>query len=89
MRRLYKVVGINTKKDVKKGKIYLYGNIELRFHQNAQKKDDVKMESGGYKNNEAPHQGIVLSHNQFKAFVEGIDFEFNILGEIKKKEHHA
>ena len=89
VRRLYKVVGINTKKDVKKGKTYLYGNIELRFHQNAQKKDDVKMESGGYKNNEAPHQGIVLSHNQFKALVEGIDFEFNILGEIKKKEHHA
>ena len=89
VRRLYKVVGINTKRDVKKGKTYLYGNIELRFHQNAQKKDDVKMESGGYKNNEAPHQGIVLSHNQFKALVEGIDFEFNILGEIKKKEHHA
>jgi putative uncharacterized protein (fragment) len=89
VRRLYKVVGINTKRDVKKGKTYLYGNIELRFHQNAQKKDDVKMESGGYKNNEAPHQGIVLSHNQFKALVEGVDFEFNILGEIKKKEHHA
>lgn len=89
VRRLYKVVGINTKRDVKKGKTYLYGNIELRFHQNAQKKDDVKMESGGYKNNEAPHQGIVLSHNQFKALVEDIDFEFNILGEIKKKEHHA
>ncbi|EEX52966.1 hypothetical protein HMPREF6745_1563, partial [Prevotella sp. oral taxon 472 str. F0295] len=89
VRRLYKVTGINTKKDVKNGKTYLYGNIELRFHQNAQKKDDVKMQSGVYKNNEVLRQGIVLSHKQFKALVEGVDFEFNVLGEIKKKERHA
>ena len=74
VRRLYKVTGINTKKDVKNGKTYLYGNIELRFHQNAQKKDDVKMQNGVYKNNEVLRQGIVLSHKQFKALVEGVDF---------------
>ena len=89
VRRLYKVVGISTKRVKTGGKLYSYGEVKLCFHQNAQKDDDVKNVSGEYKNNEEQHQGITLLHTQFKALVEGVDFEFNILGEIKKKERHA
>ena len=66
-----------------------YGVIILRNHQNAQQAKDVKYKNGKYLEHEELRQGIRILHTQFKALVEDIDFEFNILGEIKKKEHHA
>lgn len=66
-----------------------YGVLSLRHHQDAQQAKDVKFKNGKYQQNEALRQGITLLHTQFKALVEGIDFEFNILGEIKRKTAHA
>ena len=66
-----------------------YGVITLRNHQNAQQAKDVKYKNGKYRENEELRQGITLLHTQFKALVEGTDFEFNIIGEIIKKGSHA
>ena len=79
--RLYEIVGIG-----------LDGNalmIDLRFHQEARRSSDLDRKKGAYKENETLRPCIRLRHTQFKALVEGVDFEFNILGEIKKKDRHA
>ena len=79
--RLYEIVGIG-----------LDGNalmIDLRFHQEARRSSDLDRKKGAYKENETLRPCIRLRHTQFKALVDGVDFEFNILGEIKKKERHA
>ena len=83
--RLYKVVGVSSMTITGND----YGVIILRNHQNAQQAKDVKYKNGKYLEHEELRQGIRILHTQFKALVEDIDFEFNILGEIKKKEHHA
>ena len=83
--RLYKVVGVSSMTITGND----YGVITLRNHQNAQQAKDVKYKNGKYLESEELRQGIRLLHTQFKALVEVVDFEFNILGEIKKKEHHA
>ncbi len=85
VRRLYKVVGFSSMTITGND----YGVLSLRHHQDAQQAKDVKFKNGKYQQNEALRQGITLLHTQFKALVEGIDFEFNILGEIKRKTAHA
>ncbi|MFC2517506.1 MAG: CRISPR-associated protein Csn1, partial [Prevotella sp.] len=81
VKRLYKVVGLSIDGS--------YIMIDLRYNQEARQAKDVKPKKGAYMENEQFRPCIRLRHTQFKALVEGIDFEFNILGEIKKKEHHA
>ena len=81
VKRLYKVVGLSID-----GSCIM---IDLRHNQEARQAKDVKPKKGAYMENEQFRPCIRLRHTQFKALVEGIDFELNILGEIKKKEHHA
>jgi len=83
--RLYKIVGFSSMTITGND----YGVITLRNHQNAQQAKDVKYKNGKYRENEELRQGITLLHTQFKALVEGTDFEFNIIGEIIKKGSHA
>ena len=63
--------------------------IDLKHHQEARQAKDIKPKKGAYTENETLRPCIRLRHTQFKALVEGVDFEFNVLGEIKKKERHA
>lgn len=79
-KRLYKVTGLSIM--VQK---YQYGVISLVHHQDARASSDIKLINGAYKNDEDFRSGIRLLHTQFKAFVQGIDFEINDLGEIRQK----
>ena len=77
-KRLYKITGLN-KHSVS------YARIVLRYHQEARKEEDIKEDSGSYKNGEDYRAAIVMLHTQFHALVEGEDFEINALGEITLK----
>jgi len=77
---LYKVTGlsilvVSTNK---------YGRIYMVHHQDARPSSDIKYVNGAFKNNEEFRAGLMLLHTQFKALVQGVDFEINDLGEIKR-----
>lgn len=79
-KRLYKVTGlsilvVSTNK---------YGRIYMVHHQDARPSSDIKYVNGAFKNNEEFRAGLMLLHTQFKALVQGVDFEINDLGEIKR-----
>ena len=80
-KRLYKVTGMSSM--VIQGK-YDFGTIEMVHHQNAKPSSEIKKENGEYKSNEEFRPGIKMLHTQFKALVQGIDFEINDLGEIRR-----
>ena len=81
VKRLYKIIGLGVD-----GSAIM---IDLKHHQEARQAKDIKPKKGAYTENETLRPCIRLRHTQFKALVEGVDFEFNVLGEIKKKERHA
>ena len=60
------------------------GRIYMMHHQEAREKKDLEEKSGLFKENEEYRPIIVNSYNQFKALVQGVDFEINDLGEIKR-----
>ena len=60
-----------------------YGTLSLLFHQEARSAKDVKLTNGVFKNTETTRAAIALYHTQFKAFVQGYDFEMDDLGKIK------
>ena len=78
-RRLYKVTGLSSM--VIQGK-YNYGTIGLVHHQDARPSTEIKLINGEFNQSEDFRPGIKLLHSQFKALVEGVDFEINDLGEI-------
>ncbi len=78
-KRLYKVVGLSALIQEKNR----YGTIELRHHQEARPKGELKVKNGVYKSGEAYRPLIGLLHTQFHALIEGVDFELTILGEIR------
>ncbi len=75
-KRLYKISGL--------GKSGNYIHIQMHYHQEARPSDDVKAKNGSYSQNEELRPAIIQLHTQFKALVEGIDFEITELGEIKR-----
>lgn len=81
-KRLYKVVGLSSK--VVSG--YNYGDITLRFHQEARQAKEINSTRGLFKNADEYRGTINLYHTQLKALVEGYDFDINILGEITSKQ---
>ncbi len=80
-KRLYKVSGLSSM--VIQGK-YDYGTIELTHHQDARPSTDVKKKNGEFKADEEFRAGIKMLHSQFKALVQGVDFDINDLGEITR-----
>ena len=60
------------------------GRIYMMHHQEAREEKDLEEKSGLFKENEEYRPIIVNSYNQFKALVQGVDFEINDLGEIKR-----
>lgn len=80
VKRLYKVIGLT----VKSAGSLLYGFIVLKFHQEARQSKDLKSKNGPYKVNEEYRPVITMLHTQLNALVEGVHFEMDILGNIKK-----
>ncbi len=80
-KRLYKVTGMSSM--IVQGK-YEFGTIELVYHQNARPSSEIKKVNGEYKSDEDFRPGIKMLHSQIKALVQGVDFEINDLGEIRR-----
>lgn len=80
-KRLYKVTGMSSM--VLREKDY-YGTIEMVHHQNAKPSSEIKKINGKFETNEEFRSGIKMLHTQFHALVQGVDFEINDLGEIKR-----
>lgn len=80
-KRLYKVTGMSSM--VIQGK-YEFGTIELVHHQNAKPSSEIKKVNGEYKSGEEFRPGIKMLHSQIRALVQGVDFEINDLGEIRR-----
>ena len=79
-KRLYKVTGLS----ILVVSPNEYGRIYMVHHQDARPSSDIKITNGVYKVDGDFRAGIMLLHTQFTALVQGIDFEINDLGEIKR-----
>lgn len=60
------------------------GRMELVHHQEARPKSDLKAVSGAYGYDGKLKPMLRVRFNQFKALVQGVDFELNDLGEIRR-----
>ena len=80
-KRLYKVTGLSSM--VIQGK-FEYGTIEMVHHQNARPSSDIKKVNGEFKTDEEFRPGIKMLHSQIRALVQGVDFEINDLGELRR-----
>lgn len=77
-KRLYKVTGMS----ILVVSSNTYGRIYMLHHQDARPSSEVKITNGAFKVDKDFRSGIMLLHTQFKALVQGVDFEINELGEI-------
>ena len=80
-KRLYKVTGMSSMIIQRK---FEYGTIELVHHQNAKPSSEIKKVNGEFKSGEEFRPGIKMLHSQLNALVQGVDFEINDLGEIRR-----
>ena len=80
-KRLYKVTGMSSM--LLREKDY-YGTLDLVHHQEARPSSEVKKKNGEFHSYEEFRSGIRMLHTQFKALVQGVDFEINNLGEIRR-----
>ena len=62
---------------------YYYGTLSMVYHQDARPSTEIKLIKGVFHAAEEFRPGIKMLHTQFKALVQGVDFELNDLGEIK------
>ena len=60
------------------------GRSYMIHHQEAREKKNLEEKSGAFRANEEYRPIIVNSFNQLKALVQGVDFEINDLGEIRR-----
>ena len=84
-KRLYKVIGLSTSNIQKGGKTYSYGMIVCRHHLEARPSKDLEQKKGTWRIGEAYRPVITLSYIQFRAYVEGQDFEISLDGHVKFK----
>ena len=80
-RRLYAITGLSYSPNNNGND---YGTITLIHHQDARPKNEIKPSKGAFRINGEFRSGIILYHTQFKALINGVDFELNDLGEIKR-----
>ena len=74
-KRLYYVTGISDKKQ--------YAYVTLRYHQEGRRSSELNEKKGAFKVKNEHFPVMVMSHLQFNALIEGVDFELTILGEVK------
>lgn len=80
-KRLYKVTGLSSMLLRQKDN---YGTIEFVHHQDARPSTEIKKKNGSFCVGEEFRFGIKMLHTQFRALVQGVDFEINDLGEIRR-----
>jgi CRISPR-associated endonuclease Csn1 len=86
--RIYLIEGLSIQRIVRpSGKVDEYGVIMLRYFKEARKADDIKKDT--FKPDGIFRFGEIkptrkMNHNQFEAFVEGIDFNVLPTGKIEK-----
>ncbi|MFW6275839.1 MAG: type II CRISPR RNA-guided endonuclease Cas9, partial [bacterium] len=83
-KRLYKVVGMSVNRIKSGTKFYEFGNIVLRHNKEASAASELKTQDGEFKFDEKYTAQRKLSHNQFNALIEGVDFKLTPLGNIEK-----
>lgn len=81
VKRLYKIVGISS---CEKSGIE-YGIINMVHLQEARSSGEIIGRYGAFKKSDEFRNRIIMYHTQFKALVEGYDFDINDLGEIKMR----
>lgn len=86
--RVYIIEGLSIQRIVRpSGKIDEYGSIMFRYFKEARKADDIKKDNfkpdGAFKLEENKPTRK-MNHNQFSAFVEGIDFKVLPSGKFEK-----
>ena len=79
-KRLYRISGLSSIVISS----YIYGVLTLIHHQEARPSTEVKLKNGAYISNEDFRPGIKMLHTQLKALIQGMDFEINELGEIRR-----
>lgn len=82
VKRLYVISGLSTSSSEKGGKIYSYGMVTMKHSQEARPSTEISYKKGEFECGEAYRAGITMSHKQFYALVEGVDFALNELGEV-------
>ncbi len=82
-RRLYKVIGLSILRIKQNSHEYTYGKISMRHCQEARNAKELKDCMSPYINGTDYKPCLSMYHSYFKALVEGVDFEMNVLGEIK------
>ena len=80
-KRLYKITGMSSM--VLQNK-YEFGTVEMVHHQDARPSTDIKKKNGEFKFGEDFRPGIKMLHTQINALVQGVDFEINDIGEIRR-----
>ncbi len=83
-KRLYKVVGLSINRIKSGNKFYEFGMSVLRFHQEANAASELKTQDGMFQHDEPYIPQRKMSHNQFDALVEHVDFKISTLGKIIK-----
>ena len=85
--RIYIIEGLSIQRQVVAGKLYEFGSIMFRYFKEARKADDIKKDNfkpdGAFKLGELKPTRK-MNHNQFNAFVEGIDFKVLPTGKFRK-----
>ena len=79
-KRLYKIVGISAGSET-----YPYATILCRHHMEARKAKEITAKNGVWKIGEAYRPVIRILHTQIKAYVEGLDFDLALDGQVKFK----
>ena len=79
-KRLYRISGLSSTVISS----YIYGVLTLIHHQEARPSTEVNLKNGAYISNEDFRPGIKMLHTQLKALIQGMDFEINELGEIRR-----
>lgn len=77
VKRLYKITGLSTSAPSYK--------IELTFHEEARPSSDIIPKFGAYSSGNEIAPKIVMRYTQFRALVEGVDFELSDTGELNVK----
>lgn len=85
--RVYLIEGLSIQRQIVSGKLYEFGIIMLRFFKEARKIDVIKKDNykpdGPFKLGENKPTRK-MNHNQFTAFLEGIDFKVLPSGKFEK-----
>lgn len=89
VKRLYKVTGMSQMRLRRpSGKIDEYGTLQTKHHQEARPAGELKSKNGAWHNGEVYRPIIAMYHTQLNAYIEGVDFELSVTGEIIFKHEH-